>query len=162
MNRSRPTIHSRAVLNPAGQWNAGSTVYGIDKNGNVLPVSLSSTGIVAYVARNPNARYIQAGYGAFPNAGRDTYPLAPIDNIDAALQKRFTVKERVHLVFAAQFFNVLNHSQFLPGSITDLTTGNYLGEGRNYLIPGNADFGQFSRYFPSNSRAGQIVARITF
>jgi hypothetical protein len=162
-NLNGDTAGDRVIVNPAGQANMGSGVYGVDKNGTHIGTGGSTTaGIVAYVATNPNARYILAGLGAYANAGRNTFPMAPVDNIDAALTKRFSITERTKLQFSGQFYNLLNHSQFIPGFLSDLTPVNYTGAGRNFLIPGNAAFGQFSQFFPSNSRLAQVVAKFTW
>ena len=76
----------------------------------------SQNQVVAYLAENPNARYIQAGPGAYSNGGRNTLAGRPIDNIDLNLLKNFSVGERTKIQFSAQFFNLLNHPQFgAPG-----------------------------------------------
>jgi hypothetical protein len=101
------------------------------------------------VATNPNARYVLAGLGAYANGGRNTYPISPIDNIDAALTKRFNIGERTKLQFSGQFYNLLNHAQFVPGFLSDLTPENFTGAGRNFLIPGNAAFGNTPNSSPA-------------
>jgi hypothetical protein len=162
-NLNGDTAGDRAVINTAGVANVGSGVYGVDKNGNRIGTgSSTNAAIVAYVATNPNARYVLAGLGAYPNGGRNTFPLSPIDNIDAALTKRFNVTERMRLEFGGQFYNLFNHSQFIPGLLSDLQTESFVGAGRNFLIPGNAAFGQYTQFFPSNSRLMQVVAKFTF
>ena len=35
--------------------------------------------------------------------------------LPAALTKRFSLNERTKLQFSGQFYNLLNHSQFIPG-----------------------------------------------
>ena len=162
-NLNGDTAGDRTVINPAGQANLGSGVYGIDKSGNHIGNGGATTaGIVAYVATNPNARYIAAGLGAYANGGRNTFPMSPIDNIDAAITKRLNITERARLQFSGQFYNLLNHSQFIPGFVSDLTPQSYTGAGRNFLVPGNAAFGQYRDFFPSNSRLVQLVAKFTF
>ena len=47
---------------------------------------------MAYVANNPNARYVTAGSGALANGGRNTFPLFPINNIDLAVKKRLQLQ----------------------------------------------------------------------
>src|SRR6185369_16891614 len=62
-NLNGDSAGDRAIINPAGAANVGSGVTGYNAAGQV------STGsdIVAYVANNPNARYIVAGAGARSN-----------------------------------------------------------------------------------------------
>ena len=66
------------IVNPAGAANVDSDVTGYNALGQV---ATSSGSIVAYVANNPNARYVVAGSGA--NGGRNTFR-ATHNNIDLA------------------------------------------------------------------------------
>jgi hypothetical protein len=159
-NLNNDSAGDRAIINPSGQAGVGSGVYGVDQNGNRL--AAGAAGIAAYVALNPNAQYVQAGLGALANGGRNTLPMFPIDNIDAALTKRFSLTEKVKFQLGGQFFNLLNHSQFISGYLSDVSPLNFTTNGRNYLIPGNASFNQISQFFPSNSRMLQLTAKITF
>lgn len=147
----------RAIVNPAGAWNVGSDVTGVDRNGNP---ATSADSLVAYVANNPKARYIVAGQGAYATGGRNTFPLDPINNIDASIRKVFQIGESKRLELGAQFFNLLNHSQFTPGFINDVYVSKSVN--RNFLIPSHAQFGQYQQFFPSNARWTQIVGRFTF
>ena len=148
----------RAIVNPAGLVGTGSGVTGYDRNGNA--VASSSSKIVAYVANNPSARYIVAGLGAYANGGRNSIPLAPVNNIDASLRKVFSITERDRLEVGAQFYNLLNHPQFVGGYTDDVALSKSLS--RNFLIPNDPTFGQYQKYFPSNSRYMQLMARFTF
>jgi hypothetical protein len=150
----------RAIVNPNGVAGTGSGVTGYDRNGNAIPVSNNSNAVVAYVANNPNARYIVAGYGAYANGGRNTMPFDPINNIDASVRKVFDLNEQRHFEIGAQFYNLLNHPQFVPGYLSDIAPSQSLN--RNFLIPGNSSFGQYQQFFASNSRYIQILARFTF
>ena len=165
-NLNNDAIGERTIINPNGSAAVGSGVTAYDRNGNVVPAnaaaSLQNT-IVAYVANNPNARYIVARPGAYANGGRNTFPLDPINNIDFSLRKRFTIGEQKRLEFGGQFYNLFNHPQFVAGYLNDVaplknTTAGF----NNFLIPSNALFGQYQQFLSSNSRSIQIVARLTF
>ena len=158
-NLNNDSAGDRTIINPAGAASVGSGVTGYNAQGQA--VSAGDPGIVAYVANNPNARYIVAGSGALANGGRNTFPLRPTDNIDLSLVKRFNVTERVHLEIAGQFFNVLNHAQYTGGYVSDVA-GSSQTTSRNDLIPSNGLFGRFDQFYSSNSRFGQLVAKITF
>jgi hypothetical protein len=108
----------RVLVNPAGTAHTGSAVTPINRAGSVVP--MNDPGTVAYIATNPNARYIQAGVGAFANAGRNTEPTRPIDNIDITAMKRFNVSDRVQIQFAGQIYNLFNHPQYVPGFVNDI------------------------------------------
>ncbi len=151
----------RSIINPNGSAGVGSSVTPLDRNGNT--VKAGSASIVAYVANNPDARYIAAAQGAYANGGRNTFPLDPINNIDFSLRKRFAVGEQKRLEFAGQFYNLFNHPQFIAGYTNDVaplknTTGGF----NNFLIPSNSLFGQYQQFLSSNSRSIQIMARFTF
>jgi hypothetical protein len=154
-------ISDRSIINPNGSAGLGSGVTPLDRNGNV--VAAGSASIVAYAAKNPDARYIAAGQGAYANGGRNTFPLDPIDNIDFSLRKRFAMGEQKRLEFAGQFYNLFNHPQFVAGYLNDVaplknTTAGF----NNFLIPSNALFGRYQQFLSSNARSMQIVARFTF
>jgi hypothetical protein len=86
----------------------------------------------------------------------------PINNVDASLIKRFSFTERIKLQIGGQFFNLLNHSQFISGYLSDVTPVAATAQGRNFLLPSNAAFNHISDFFPSNSRLVQLTAKITF
>lgn len=160
-NLNNDAIGDRTIVNPNGSADLGSGVIPLDRNGNA--VKAGSASIVAYVAKNPNARYIAAGLGAYANGGRNTFPLAPIDNVDFSLRKSFAIGEQRRLEFGGQFYNLLNHPQFVAGYLNDVhflknTTAGF----NNFLIPSNPQFGQYQQFLSSNSRSIQIVARFTF
>ena len=87
-------------------------------------------------------------------------PLAPINNIDASVRKVFSITERDRLEIGAQFYNLLNHPQFVGGYTDDIALSKSLS--RNFLLPNDPTFGQYQKYFPSNSRYIQLLARFTF
>ena len=141
----------RVIINPAGQDGVGSGVTAL-KN--------SAGQIVAYVANNPNARYIQAGLGVYPNGGRNTLELRGINNFDLSLSKWFPIKgERVRFQFRADAYNAFNHPQFTPGKIN---TVELLGRSdtRSFLLPQNPAFNNPETAFGSNPRVIQLVGRI--
>jgi hypothetical protein len=150
----------RTVVNPAGKATVGSGVYAVTATG--ATVATGSANIVAYVATNPNARYVIAQQGAFPNGGRDTLRMNPIDNIDFQILKRIQFKERIHLELGGQFSNLFNHPQWTGDLLNDVypLTG-YTGA-KNMLLPNDPNFNRFDLYYPSNSRTISVVGRIVF
>jgi hypothetical protein len=157
-NLNNDSATDRAIVNPNGIPGTGSGVTGYDSNG--VQVAASSKAIVAYVANNPSAQYIVAGLGAFANGGRNTLPLGTINNVDASLRKVFSLAEQRRIEIGAQFYNLFNHPQFVPGFINDvaLTTS----KNNSFLIPSSSTFGQYQQYFASNARGIQVLARFTF
>ncbi len=159
-NLNNDPTGDRPIINPAGADKTGSGVTGYNAAGQA--VAPGSNSIVAYVANNPNARYVVAGLGALSNGGRNTFPLGRTNNIDMALMKRINVTERTSVSFGGQFFNLLNHSQFTGGYLSDVSPFATSAISRSFLVPSQATFGQYNEFFPSNSRTVQIVARIVF
>jgi hypothetical protein len=156
-NLNGDTASDRSIINPAGIDGTGSGITAL-KN--------SSGATVAYLANNPNARYIRAGVGTFATGGRNTLRGRPIDDIDLSLYKNFNLTERFKIQFGAQFFNLFNHPQFIPGfaSRIDSVSSSYNNTAatRNYLTPGNAIFNRPDAVFPSNPRTIQVGAKFIF
>ena len=162
----------RAIINPAGAANLGSGVTAYNTAGQAVPKTLPDGSdnpvIVAYVANNSNARYVVAGKGALSNSGRNTFPLDHTNNFDVALTKRINLTERFRFDIGAQAFNLFNHAQFVGGFLNDVTPFFTNAISRNFLVPSSSSFGAYNQgtpnvgFFPSNSRAVQLVARFTF
>ena len=132
-------------------------------NASGAAVAMGDPTTVAYVAKNPKAQYIVAGYGSLANGGRNTLALAPINNFDIQLKKGFALGEVRRLEFAAQFYNFFNHPQYTPGSINTVTFTQTLGTSqRDVVIPGNPLFNQPNQAFSSNPRTIQMTARFQF
>lgn len=54
--------------------------------------------------------------GQFGNSGRNSLYAPGLTNLDFSLGKEFTLTERLRFQFRSEFFNALNHPQFLPPS----------------------------------------------
>jgi len=108
-----------------------------------------------------NAQYVQAGAGTLPTASRNTLPIRPIDNIDLAVYKRFTVHERYSFEFGAQAFNVLNHAQYLPGTLNNVNGPSYTNS-YNFQTVTSGAFNHPEKEFLNNGRAMQLTGKINF
>jgi hypothetical protein len=158
-NLNGDSAADRVIVNPAGADNTGSGVTALTSVRN------GKTETVGYLATNPNARYIQAGAGAYANGGRNTLPGRPIDNIDLNLLKTFDIRDRTKLQFSAQFYNLLNHAQFVPGFVNRVdnpAVANNGGAAFNYLTPGNAIFNNPEAIYSSNPRGIQLALKLLF
>ncbi|HKU73414.1 MAG TPA: carboxypeptidase regulatory-like domain-containing protein, partial [Pyrinomonadaceae bacterium] len=118
----------RAILNPSGTEGVGSLVDPICREGACFNDEGDLVGtIVAYLAANPNARYIQTGAGAESTIGRNTFLLDAINNVDFSIFKNFRIGESKYFQLRADFFNAFNHPQYVPGSVNSVdpvgTTG---------------------------------------
>ncbi|HLJ48868.1 MAG TPA: TonB-dependent receptor [Bryobacteraceae bacterium] len=157
-NLNNDSAGDRVFVNPAGQPDVGSGVSGYSSTGAKTTVASQ---IVAYVANNPNARYIVGGSGTLPNGGRNTFPLHPINNIDASIKKRFSFTERISFDIGAGAYNLFNHAQFTGGFIDDVATRSFTGA-RNALVPSDPLFGRFDMFYSSNARVIQLFAHFVF
>jgi hypothetical protein len=163
-NKNGDAAGDRTIFNKSGTPGTGSGVNPLCKSS--LPAgtacSASPANIVAYVAKVPSAQYIQAAVGAFATAGRNTLQLHPINDIDVSALKRFTITERFKIEFAAQFFNVLNHPQYVAGFLNDIAPIGFTGSQVNVLRPQSVDFNRPETQFASNARTMQLAAKIFF
>jgi hypothetical protein len=158
-NLNGDSAPDRVMINPNGSANLGS---------GVTSLTNSAGQIVAYVANNPNARFVTSPKGTLPDGGRSLLALNPIDNIDVTLRKRFTITERYNFELSGQFLNVLNHPQYVGGYLDDIYPFSYAQGGiagdlaRATLEPNSTTFEQWSQAFSSNPRIIQITAKFVF
>jgi len=154
-NLNGDSAGDRAILNPAGTVNVGS---------GVTPLKNSAGQTVAYLAENPNARYITAAKGTLPTSGRQTEHLMPINNVDISVLKRFNVfRERYKLEFAGRFTNFFNHPQYTGARINDVASVGYTGTNvHNFLNPAETSFYRPDLVFSSNPRNIQVSAKFIF
>ena len=159
-NLNADSAGDRAIVNPAGQATVGS---------NVKALTNSSGDIVAYLATNPNARYIKAGVGTLPTGGRNTAQLPPIDDVDFTIAKSFNFTESKKVQFSARFINLFNHPQYVGGFLSDVEpTNSSNGNAGNtdaihsFLEPQSGTFLQPSQAFSSNPRSVQLALKFIF
>ncbi len=154
-NLNGDTAGDRVFVNPNG---------GNSSVGSGTTALTNSTGqTVAYLVTNPNAKYATAPKGTLPNAGRNTGMLNPIDDIDFAVTKRFSITEHTNLEFTAQAYNIFNHPQYIGGSINDVAAiGATSTNQHNFTIPTSSYFGLASQVFSSNPRVMILVAKFNF
>ena len=151
-NLNGDSAGDRTYINPTGNPDLGS---------NVKALTNTKGDTVAYLALNPNAKYIVAGSGVYPNAGRNTLRMPGINNFDMSLGKTFRLTERMHFELRGDFSNLMNHPQYTAGYVNSVRLTAQTNT-RSFLLPSNSLFQQWSENFPSNARSGQIAARLTF
>jgi hypothetical protein len=96
----------------------------------------------------------------------------PTNNFDFGIFKNLNFTERYAFRIGAQFGNLLNHPQYIPGSNPGLGLGvnDVLGFSaccttsayRNFATPGNPAFDNPKATFGSNARTLAIVGKFTF
>jgi len=155
----------RAIFNPGGVPGTGTDVTAL-----TATAGPNAGQTVAYVANDPNAQYIRTGFGALSNLGRNTLQTPGTNNIDLAIYKDINFTERLKFRFGAQFANIINHPQYIPGTnpgfglgvndVASFTTTK--AAYRSYVTPGKDSFNQPQDVFASNARTIGIVAKFTF
>ncbi len=120
--------------------------------------SLDSTGAIFTPS---NAYYVQAGPGTAPTASRNTLPIRPINNIDLAVYKRIGFRERYSLEIGAQAFNVVNHAQYIPGSVNNVNGPSYTSS-YAFQTAGSGAFNHPEKIFLNNARTMQLTGKINF
>jgi hypothetical protein len=167
LNGDSGTAIDRAMHNVNGVKGTGSSVVPVYSNNPAL-VALCPTGttqcnadLVGYAPVNPNAEYIRAGSGTLPNSARNTLPIRPTNNLDMTALKRFTVKERYSIEIDAQAFNVLNHAQYLPGSVDTInltSTANVY----TFNTATSSLFNNAPAVYSNNARVLQLAGKFKF
>jgi len=161
-NLNGDSAADRTIRNPNGVRGTGSTVTALTN---------SAGQVVGYLADNPNAEYIQAGFGAISNSARNTLQLPGINNLDFSVFKNFGMGEKRKIQFRADFFNAFNHPQFIPGSPNDVQPVGTTGVGQVNTVtaanvslanPALATFNRPDRVFSSNPRTIQLALRFDF
>jgi hypothetical protein len=159
----------RAIRNPDGRRGTASTVTALCRVAACGTVGAGP--IVAYVADDPTAEYIRTGLGAISNTARNTLQLPGINNLDFSLFKNFRMGEDRRIQIRADFFNLFNHPQYIPGSPNDIQPVPTVAVGQVNTItaatislanPGAATFNRADRVFASNPRVIQLALRFNF
>ncbi len=157
-NLNGDSAPDRTVFNPNGAAGTGTAVTPVCNNG---ATSCGAANIVGYVAKNPNAQYIQAGLGALATAGRNTLATPRTNNWDLTVVKRISTSERTKLEFQATAFNVFNHSQFIPGSVNQVNSIGLTGV-TGFVRVNSGAFNDPTEAFSNNARTMQLVAKFIF
>jgi hypothetical protein len=155
-NENYDFFSDRTIVNPAGAAGTGS---------DVTPLTNTAGDTVAYLALNPNARYIVAGPGAYATGGRNTLAGRPINNVDLNILKDFQTGEKLRVQFSAQFFNLFNHPQFVPAFLNRVdnpAVPNNSPAVFNYLTPGTSTFNNPEAVFGSNPRTIHLALKLFF
>jgi hypothetical protein len=153
-NRNGDAAADRTIRNPAGVRGTGSAVTALTNTAGQ---------VVGYLANNPNAEYIQAGFGAISNSARNTLQLPGINNLDFSIFKNFGLggenKRRIQL--RGDFFNLFNHPQYIPGSPNDVAPVATTAVGQVNTVTSSV-FNKPDRVFFSAPRTIQLALRLDF
>jgi len=96
-----------------------------------------------------------------PNGGRNTLPVRPINNFDLGVVKRFTIAEHYSLEIGGGAWNVLNHPQYIPGTVDNVNGPSYTAS-YNFQTVTNGFFNRPEKEFTNNARNMQLSAKVIF
>ncbi len=114
----------RAIINPNGVGMTGTIVDAVCNDGaggatRIITATAAPCGsdgnVVGYVAEDATARFVQAGTGAFANAGRNIINTPGLNIWNMSLFKSTKITERFSLQFRADTYNTFNHRNFSIG-----------------------------------------------
>ncbi len=124
-----------------------------------------TAGAIAGTTFTPNstAYYVQGGPGTLPSASRNTLPTGRENNLDLTAIKRFSFRERYKAEFQFQATNVLNHSQYFPGSLNTVNSISTTGTGSgNFINVTSPQFNKKQLDFSNNARTVQLAGKFIF
>jgi hypothetical protein len=156
-------ISGTGIGNDRGTLIAGSNPY--SKN--------SCAGVTATCVRwlNPNAfqptktasgANNPAIFGTFGNIGKNPYRLPRTSDWDVQLSKNFTVTERLRVQLRGEYFNVLNHPNFAPESISTGAVNSTDQISAFDKLNNNSSFGTFRAGQAGDPRIAQLAVKILF
>jgi TonB dependent receptor len=159
-----------ALVNTAVACPAGTSTHGVANNtSTVVPSCAANT--IGYSAgaltgsplvfAPSNAYYVQGGSGTDPTAARNTLPTGRTNNFDLSVYKRISFMERYRVEVGMQAVNILNHSQYFPGSLDTVNSIASTGS-RNFDAVNNTQFNQKQLVFSNNPRNLQLSGKIIF
>lgn len=164
-NLNDDTVGDRAILNVNGVAGTASAVSPLMKkcpvNLAVCPSIYNDARTVGYLVNNSNAQYVQAGPGARSTSGRNTLKLPGINNFDFSIIKNFAATEKMKIQFRADFINMFNHPQHIPGSPDTVMPVPTLNVGTVNTVSSSI-FNKSSQVFSSNPRIIQLALRWLF
>lgn len=154
VNGNGDSAGDRTFINRAGVKGTGTGSHALyNTNGD----------LVAYAANSSTAQYVVAGKFTRPNDRRNTLAMPHTNNFDFAVVKRVNFTERQSLEFQAEFSNVFNHAQYVPGYISDVAPLGYTGSDvLAMLIPSQGGFNKPQSVFSNHPRQTVLVLKYTF
>jgi hypothetical protein len=118
---------------------------------------------VGYVAKNPNARFIQAGAGAVADLGRNTFGSPAFNIWNLAVTKEDALSGSLRLRFRLEAYNVFNHPNFTIGNLSVFpSTSNALTQGYAGLTGVPAGTFLNSKIFNGGGRQLQLSIKLTY
>ncbi|HEY4049724.1 MAG TPA: carboxypeptidase-like regulatory domain-containing protein [Acidobacteriaceae bacterium] len=155
-------ISGTGIGNDRGTVISGTNAYSKNSCGGVTAKCVSWMNPAAFQPTQVNGANNPAIFGTFGNVGKNPYRLPNAWGWDVQLSKYFSLTERFKLQLRGEYFNVLNHPNFAPESIS---TGPVNGTDQISAfdkLNNNAAFGTFRAGQAGDPRVAQLAAKIVF
>ena len=117
-NLNGDSAPDRAIINPLGIPNTSSQCY---------PAHEQCGHVGGLPGERPDGAVHQSGTWRLCHCSRNTLAAPHINNWDFSLLKRVNITERQSVEFNFQALNLFNHSQYVPGFISDIAPTTYTG-----------------------------------
>jgi len=96
------------------------------------------------------------------NLGRNALRGFPAAQWDFAVRRQFPITEVLKLQFRAEFFNILNHPNFAPESVSTGTVNSTDQISAFDKLNGNSAFGTFRAGQAADPRVAQLAIKVFF
>jgi hypothetical protein len=155
-------ISGTGIGNDRGTIIAGSNPYSKNSCAGVAATCVSWLNPGAFQPTQVGGVNNPAIFGTFGNISKNPYRLPKTTGWDAQLSKYFSIAERVKLQLRGEYFNILNHPNFAPESISTGTVNGTDQISAFDKLNNNAAFGTFRAGQGGDPRIAQLAAKIVF
>jgi hypothetical protein len=155
-------ISGTGIGNDRGTLIAGNKPYSKNSCAGVTASCVSWLNPNAFQPTKVNGVNNPLIFGTFGNLSKNPFRLPNTSGWDVQLSKYFTITERWKLQLRGEYFNVLNHPNFAPESIS---TGAVNGTDQISAfdkLNNNSAFGTFRAGQAGDPRIAQLAAKIVF
>jgi len=156
IGNDRGTLMS--AVSPYGPSSCGSTVNCVSW---LNPAAFQPTKVTTGCTPPATSCNNPAIFGTFGNIGKNVLRLPHTANWDVQLAKNFFISERLRLQLRAEYFNILNHPNFAPESISTGTV-NSTDQISSFDKLSSNSFGTFRAGQAGDPRIAQLAAKIFF
>ena len=156
-------ISGTGIGNDRGTLIPGAQVYSKNSCAGVTAACVSWLNPAAFQpTKTASGANNPAIFGTFGNISKNPYRLPKTADWDVQLSKNFTVTERVRLQLRGEYFNVLNHPNFAPESISTGAVNSTDQISAFDKLNNNSSFGTFRAGQAGDPRIAQLAAKIIF
>jgi len=155
-------ISGTGIGNDRGTVISGSNPYNKNSCAGVTATCVSWLNPSAFQPTTVNGANNPLIFGTFGNISKNPYRLPKTTGWDAQLSKYFSIAERCKIQLRGEYFNILNHPNFAPESISTGTVNGTDQISAFDKLNNNSAFGTFRAGQGGDPRIAQLAAKIVF